>query len=451
MGYLREERQVLVLYLLTDIVVFWLALSVATLARFDTVYQIDFVLIQRDRLVCLLLFLAAATMAGVYRTSAISDRFDGVYYTLVALAATGVAEFVLTALVPVEIRVISRRELALGVVLASILLTLWHYAAARLMARFTSLRRHFYVLGEETEGRRIAREISERPIVSADAHYVSLDALREIVKRRNTEAGQVAGPTLDVIVTAPDRRRGQLADILEFCGEHCRRTFLYPTLHDTLLFHHSNLLAIAGIPLIQVGGGQLATPYLYVKRSMDLVVAAVGLLLSLPVFVATAFAIKWSSAGPLFYLQEREGKDGRAFRIIKFRSMTPPEEEAGGQVRAVRDDARVTPVGRVIRRYKIDELPQLINVLKGDMSLVGPRPLWKGFDHQNGEATPLWERRLAVRPGLTSLSHVLGSSFATPADFLRYDLVYISSLSMLTDLKVLYATIRTVLSGRGAE
>ena len=451
MTHIHEERQVLVLYLLTDVVVFWVALSVATLSRLDTIYQVDFVLMQRDRLVCLGLFLAAAVMAGAYRTSVISDRFDAVYYTVIALAATGVAEFVITALVPIELRVISRREMVLGVVLASGLLGLWHYAAARLTSRFASLRRFFYVLGDEAEGQRIAGEISGKSSISADARYVTLGELREILERRNTQSGRVDGPPLDVIVTAPDKHRWQLAGALEFCGEHCRRTFLYPTLHDTLLFHHSNLLAIAGIPLIQVGGGQLATPYLYVKRAMDLAVAGVGLLALLPVFIATTVAIKWTSPGPLFFLQERQGRDGRPFSIIKFRSMVPPDINETHQIRAARDDTRVTPVGYVIRKYKIDEIPQLINVLKGHMSLVGPRPLWQGFDRQNGEPTPLWERRLAVRPGLTSLSHVFGSSFAKPADFLRYDLVYISSLSLLTDLKILYATVRIVLSGRGGQ
>ena len=451
MSYVNEERQVLVLYMLTDVVVFWMALSLATLARVDTIYQVDFVLMQRDRLICLGLFLAAAAMAGAYRTSVISDRFDAVYYTVIALAATGVAEFVVTALVPIELRVISRRELVLGVVLASGLLGLWHYAAARLTSRFASLRRFFYVLGDEAEGQRIAAEISGKSSISADARYVTLDELRKTLERRNTQSGRVDGPPLDVIVTAPDKHRWQLAGVIEFCGEHCRRTFLYPTLHDTLLFHHSNLLAIAGIPLIQVGGGQIVTPYLYVKRTMDFLVAGAGLLVSLPVFVATAVAIKWTSPGPLFYLQERLGKGGRPFKIIKFRSMVPIDQDETGQIRASRDDARITTVGYIIRKYKIDEIPQLINVLKGNMSLVGPRPLWQGFDRQNGGPTALWERRLAVRPGLTGLSHVFGSSFAKPADFLRYDLVYISSLSLLTDLKILYATVRIVLSGRGGQ
>jgi len=103
-----------------------------------------------------------------------------------------------------------------------------------------------------------------------------------------------------------------------------------------------------------------------------------------------------------------------------------------------------------LRKYRLDELPQFINVLKGDMSLIGPRPLWRDFFLQHGEESPLWERRLAVRPGLTSLSHVQGSSFSDPGDFLRYDLIYISSVSFMLDLKILVGTLRAVLSGKGA-
>jgi lipopolysaccharide/colanic/teichoic acid biosynthesis glycosyltransferase len=171
----------------------------------------------------------------------------------------------------------------------------------------------------------------------------------------------------------------------------------------------------------------------------------------LPLGLATAIAVKASSTGGIFYLQERMGKNGRPFKIIKFRSMLAANPGNAPPKRAPEENGRITGVGKIIRKFKIDELPQLINVLKGDMSLIGPRPLWDAFPRQHGEESPLWERRLAVRPGLTSLSHVLGNSFAKPGDFLRYDLVYISSLSLLVDLKILFKTVRAVLSGRGAE
>ncbi len=447
----REEQRVLALYLLTDLLVFYSAISVATLSRFGTLYQIDFVELQRDRLVCLLFFVVAAMMAGIYRPATVCDRFDSIYFTMLAAFGSGVAALVLAGLIPADIREISRRELVLGFGLAGMSLTLWHFAAARLMARFRAFGRHFYLVGDEPEGRRIAAEITSNPSLAAEAEYVTLEQLQKIIEEHHRLRGQHAPPTEDVIITPTVEDRRQVERILEFCAQNCRRIFLYPTIHDTLMFHHNNLLAISGIPLIQLGGHHPATPYTYLKRSFDILVSGVALLAALPIFVITAVAVSLSSPGGVFYTQKRQGRHGWPFHIIKFRSMRPVDEAGADYVRASKNDSRVTPVGAFIRKYKIDELPQLINVLRGDMSLIGPRPLWEGFCEQHGEECPLWDRRLAVRPGVTGLAHVLGSSFSKPSDFLRYDLVYISSLSFLVDLKVLAATVRIVLGGKGGQ
>lgn len=448
---IHEEREVLFLYLLTDLVIVYLAMTTATLSRFNSLYQIDFTLLQRDRAVCLAIFLIAAVMAGIYRSTAIFDRFDSIYYTLIAVLAAGATQLTLSGLVPAELREISRRELVLGVAIAGVWLAVWHYFAARIVGRFSSLGRFYYLLGDEAEGARVATEILKNRRLAAKAEYVSLEKLKGIVARHNELRGEHAPPTEDVIITPTVQDRDQFDEILEYCAQHCRRIYMYPTIHDTLMFHHSNLLAISGIPLIQVGGRRITTTYLYFKRVIDLCVSLLGLLASLPIFIATAVAIKATSGGRIFYLQQRQGKNGRPFHIIKFRSMEEVKVEGADYVRSGKSDARVTPIGAIIRKYKIDELPQLVNVLKGDMSLIGPRPLWEGFSEQNGEPCPMWERRLAVRPGCTGLAHVLGTSLSKPADFLRYDLVYISSVSFLVDLKILVATVRIVLSGAGGQ
>ena len=448
---IHEEREVLFLYLLTDLVIVYLAMTAATLSRFNTLYQIDFGLLQRDRVICLALFLIAAVMAGIYRSSSIFDRFDSIYFTLIAIMAAGVAQLVLAALVPIGVREISRREMLLGLAIAGAWLCIWHYYAARIVGRFSSLGRFYYLLGDQAEGTRVATEISKNRRLAAKAEYVSLDRLKEIVARHRELRGEHASPTEDVIITPTVQDRAQFDEVLEYCAQHCRRIYMYPTLHDTLMFHHSNLLAISGIPLIQVGGRRITTTYLYFKRLIDLCISAFGLLAALPIFIATAVAIKVTCGGRIFYLQQRQGKNGRPFHIIKFRSMEEIKAAGDDYVRSDKNDVRVTPIGAIIRKYKIDELPQLVNVLKGDMSLIGPRPLWEGFSEQNGEPCPMWERRLAVRPGCTGLAHVLGTSFSKPADFLRYDLVYISSVSFLVDLKLLVATVRIVLSGKGGQ
>lgn len=447
---IREERQVLSLCFLTDLVLFWLALKLAAIAVAPTLANVSVAALERDRLICLVLFAAASLVAGTSRTSRVTDRFDSVYYVLLALSAACVLSLALAALLPQGVRVISRRELVLGTLGGGVFLGVWRYLAAGFLIRFDALHRFFYVLGSPKEGQRIAHALKKDPTVWADARYITISALKERCRFRE---GKPETPFLipeDAIIVSSELGREELVETLELCETHCRRVFLCPSQHDTVLFQHSRLLAIAGVPLLEVPSRQFSSPYLYVKRGVDVASAVLGLLLCAPILGIAAAAVGLTSRGGVFFRQERLGKDGRPIRIIKFRSMIAGAEDDPGHVRARKNDPRVTKVGRIIRRYKIDEIPQLVNVLKGDMSLIGPRPLWREFFNEHKEAS-LWERRLAVRPGLTSLAHVLSSSFFTPADLVRYDLIYISNLSFLTDLKVLFATARIVLSGKGGQ
>lgn len=239
--------------------------------------------------------------------------------------------------------------------------------------------------------------------------------------------------------------------MLEFCEAHFSRVYLYPSFHDLLLFRRSELKAVAGIPLIELTNKRAWRPYAQMKRGVDIVVALAGLVMALPICLVTAIAIKVTSPGPVFYKQERMGLRGRRFDLYKFRSMVTDAEAKTGPMWAKANDARVTPVGRFIRKHRVDEIPQLINVLKGDMSLIGPRPERPHFHAEFCEKWPLFDRRLEVRPGVTSLSHVLGSYSSEPEDRLRYDLMYISSLSPLNDIKILFATVRVVLGAKGAQ
>jgi len=393
-------------------------------------------------------------MAGVHRPSRINDRFDSVYYSVLALVCAGLASLVLASVIPAELRAISRREIILGTGLGSVALAVWRFLAAGWATRFKCLHRQFYVLGNPDKGERIAREIvqSGSPVHSG-ARYTTLDELRLELERQKAAANGAYVPNEDAIIALDPEERGQLEELVTFCREGCHRTFLYPNLHDMVLLPRQNLYAVAGIPLIQVASRQIATPYTHIKRWMDIAVAALGLMLASPICLVTAVAIKATSPGGVFYSQERIGQNGRPFRIYKFRSMTAGVEvkDETGHVLARAGDPRITPVGKIIRKHRIDEIPQLYNVLKGDMSLIGPRPAWKEYYDTNRVELPLIEQRLAVRPGLTCLSHVLGSYYSTPGDRLCYDLVYISTLSFMSDLRILLATVRIVLSGKGAQ
>jgi exopolysaccharide biosynthesis polyprenyl glycosylphosphotransferase len=190
------------------------------------------------------------------------------------------------------------------------------------------------------------------------------------------------------------------------------------------------------------------------RRALDISIALLLLLVTLPVMLATAVAIRLDSKGPIFYQQERSGLNLRPFTLIKFRSMVV-DAEAGGKPRwATKGDPRVTAVGRFIRLTRIDELPQLLNVLRGDMSMVGPRPERPGFVEQLGEIIPHYHDRASVKPGITGWAQVnypYGASIEDARMKLAYDLYYVRRRSLFLDLLILVATVRVVLFQEGAR
>jgi len=189
------------------------------------------------------------------------------------------------------------------------------------------------------------------------------------------------------------------------------------------------------------------------KRSIDLVLAAALAAVTVPAMLLTALAILLEDGRPVLYRQERVGENGRMFVLSKFRSMCKDAEKGGTPQWATSDDERVTRVGRVIRTTRLDELPQLWNVLRGDMSFVGPRPERPFFVDELSRAIPFYQQRHAVKPGLTGWAQVkyrYGSSLEDAMEKLRYDLYYIKHLSVIFDLTIVFDTVKVVLFGKGA-
>ncbi|HLH43004.1 MAG TPA: TIGR03013 family XrtA/PEP-CTERM system glycosyltransferase [Bryobacteraceae bacterium] len=189
------------------------------------------------------------------------------------------------------------------------------------------------------------------------------------------------------------------------------------------------------------------------KDSLDLACAVVGFLLTLPIMALVAAAIKLDSKGPVIYRQRRVGVGGRCFEVYKFRSMRTDAEQGRAQW-ASRNDPRVTRVGAFLRKYRLDELPQFVNVIRGDMSFVGPRPERPEFVEELREVIPYYDERHTVRPGITGWAQVqyeYGASVEGASRKLEYDLYYLKHMSALFDLRIILQTVRTVLSGKGAH
>ncbi|MCM3630990.1 exopolysaccharide biosynthesis polyprenyl glycosylphosphotransferase [Paenibacillus glycanilyticus] len=188
----------------------------------------------------------------------------------------------------------------------------------------------------------------------------------------------------------------------------------------------------------------------FFKRALDVVLAVVGLMLSSPVIAIFTIAIILETTGPAFYKQERVGLMGRSFSVIKLRSMVKNAEKNGIQW-AEKNDSRVTKVGAFIRKTRIDELPQLWNVIKGEMSIVGPRPERSHFTYQFNSEIPGFVNRLAVKPGLTGWAQINGGYDITPKQKLELDMHYIERLSLRMDLLIMLKTVRVIITGEGAR
>lgn len=186
------------------------------------------------------------------------------------------------------------------------------------------------------------------------------------------------------------------------------------------------------------------------KRSIDILVSCLGLLIAIPIIMITAIFIKCESKGPIFYVQERLGLGGRVFKLIKLRSMTVDAEKNGMQWAEV-NDPRVTKVGQFIRKTRIDELPQLFNVLMGDMTLIGPRPERPEFTAKFEEEIPGFINRLSVMQGVTGWAQVNGGYHISPKNKLELDLEYIDNQSVRLDILIILKTIKVILTGDGAR
>ncbi|MBN1493253.1 MAG: TIGR03013 family PEP-CTERM/XrtA system glycosyltransferase [Candidatus Omnitrophica bacterium] len=191
-----------------------------------------------------------------------------------------------------------------------------------------------------------------------------------------------------------------------------------------------------------------------VKRALDFSCALIGLIMLMPLLVLTAILIKLESKGPVFFVQERVGRWEKPFMLYKFRSMRKDAEKQSGPVWAEAEDPRITRIGKIIRKTRIDELPQLWNVLKGEMSIVGPRPERRFFVEQLKKKIPYYTQRFVVKPGLTGWAQILfmyGSSEEDAAEKLRHELYYIKNMSTIMDLVIMFGTLKIVILGRGAQ
>lgn len=240
------------------------------------------------------------------------------------------------------------------------------------------------------------------------------------------------------------------AQVIDICFTYGKEVLLVPDLLELLVLG-SEAQQVDDMPVLSLQPPGLTLSQQFVKRFFDAVISFVSLLIASPVMLVLFVLIPLNSKGTALFKQERLGKDGRPFNILKFRSMVKDAEHKTGPVLATDKDPRITPVGRFIRATRLDELPQLINVLKGNMSLIGPRPEREYFVKQFTENIPHYKYRMAVKPGITGLAQVMAKYSTSVDDKLRFDLMYVRNYSLALDLKIMLQTIRVVLQREQAQ
>ncbi len=229
--------------------------------------------------------------------------------------------------------------------------------------------------------------------------------------------------------------------ILKYCYEHAIRVYITPNLSD-IIVGNAKPITLFDSPLLLCRNAGLTAGQRFVKRAMDIVISGVGLIVASPIMLITAIAIKLYDGGPVFFKQKRCTIHNKVFEILKFRSMIVDAEKDGQPHAAVDHDPRITPVGRVIRATRLDELPQLINILKGDMAVVGPRPERVEHVEEYTRQIPEFSFRSKVKGGLTGYAQVMGRYNTTAYDKLRLDLMYIENYSILEDIKLILMTVK---------
>ena len=239
-------------------------------------------------------------------------------------------------------------------------------------------------------------------------------------------------------------------DLLKFCYRFRVRTYVAPKLTDIMVRGAKNI-SLFDTPLLLVKGTGLTPAQRVGKRLMDLVLCSVAMIVAAPVMAVVAVAIKLEDGGPVFFKQKRMTRNGREFDILKFRSMIVDAEKYAGAVLATDNDPRITKVGKVIRATRLDEIPQILNILKGDMSIVGPRPERKVIADEYCKDIPEFDYRLKVRGGLTGYAQIYGKYNTSAYDKLRLDLMYIENYSLMLDIKLIILTLRIIFSKESTE
>jgi len=389
----------------------------------------------------------------LYEPQRISGRWEIHFRLLLVLS---VLSFVLAALLSIfPVVSIGPNVLLVGTSTLAIVLFIWRSAYAKIIG-LSAFRERVYVLGSGARARTVVQTLRVRrdagmEVVEGESKGVCNGDLERFAA--DLRAFREPKTRIDRVIVAIEDRRGsmpvrELLD-LRLCGVVIEEA-------SVLMEHLLGRLPLDGLnpsTLIFTQGFKVKAAHQLVRRLISIVVSFVGLVICLPLIPFLIVAVRLSSPGPIFFHQTRVGLRGKPFSLLKFRTMRQ-DAEANGAVWASKHDARVTPLGRFMRKTRLDEIPQLWNVLRGEMGFVGPRPERPEFVQWLAREIPFYELRHMVRPGITGWAQVryqYGANLEETKRKLEYDLYYVKHMSVGLDLLIMFETIKTIVLGRGAQ
>ncbi len=317
--------------------------------------------------------------------------------------------------------------------------------------------RRLLVVGKGTAKKNLLKNLMKNPgwgyrlvgVMDEEAGKIGIPGVLLLKSTKNIRNFILKEKIDEVIIALPDNMHNRISDIVSQCHGLNVRFSIIPNLYEIFL-SRTDGEEIDGLPLVEVMVSPIGGMDEIIKRLLDIVVSVAGLLLVLPFLLILMMFHKIEDKGSVFFMQERVGKDGKVFNCYKLRTMREGAEDDTGPVLAKKDDRRVTKSGRVLRKMRIDEIPQLINVLKGDMSLVGPRPERPFFVEKFKKDINGYVERLQVKPGITGLAQVNSSYDISARDKLHFDLMYVRKQSVFVDLKIMLKTFWVMFSRKGA-
>ncbi|WP_427040163.1 sugar transferase [Enterococcus hirae] len=337
-----------------------------------------------------------------------------------------------------------RGVILLSFVLATILLSLYRILIYKLYLK-VSRDKKVVIVGSEKDVAPAIQNFSSKKNNKHKVEAVVIDHYYENVKKMIDQ--------MDIVYLASHIEEAEKVKIYQLVTKNEKKLFLNTTF-ENLTMINPNIMNFEDESIIEASGFRIPPEYELFKRLFDIIVSLILLIIASPFMLLTAILVKVTSPGPVIYKQIRITKNQKEFSIYKFRSMTATAEAKSGPVLAKSNDARVTPVGKFIRAVRFDELPQIFNVLKGDMSIVGPRPERPFFVDQFNAENPYYYLRHNVRAGITGYAQVYGKYVSDYNSKLRFDLLYIKKYSLLLDLKILLQTIKILfdkMSSQGLE